>query len=179
MYYIVVSNPGIQLGSIYRQSTIHDNTKWWENLLSSQLSLSHPAKRKWTIKITNKRKLRCLQNPRNQVIWEGSPEVWHRSPQSSNLSEVYECVECVSVQNNNKHYSNKVDIVCRKRAVSNSRPACREAFLNFMALGLLFFLLATVCLCYRAYMPRNSVVRHTRILYQNGWTCHRNSFTIW
>ena len=59
----------------------------------------------------------------------------------------------------------KLDIVCRKRAVSNSRPACREAFLNFMALGLLF-LLATVRLCYSAYMPRqfrSPYVRHTRI----------------
>ena len=32
----------------------------------------------------------------------------------------------------------KLDLVCRKRAVSNSRPACRQAFLNFIAL--LFYL---------------------------------------
>ena len=32
----------------------------------------------------------------------------------------------------------KLDSVCRKRAVSNSRPACREALLKFIAL--LFYL---------------------------------------
>jgi len=28
----------------------------------------------------------------------------------------------------------QLDLVCRKRAVSNSRPACRRAFLKFIAL---------------------------------------------
>jgi len=28
----------------------------------------------------------------------------------------------------------KLDLVCRKRAVSNSRPACQKAFLKFVAL---------------------------------------------
>ena len=29
---------------------------------------------------------------------------------------------------------NKLDLVCRKRAVSNRRPACRKAFLKFVVL---------------------------------------------
>ena len=35
----------------------------------------------------------------------------------------------------------------------------------------------------RAYAPTSATpipsVRHTRVLYQNGWTYHRNSLTIW
>ena len=36
-------------------------------------------------------------------------------------------------------------------------------------------------ICYSAYMPRQfrPSVCHTRVLCQNGWTYHRNSFTIW
>jgi len=50
----------------------------------------------------------------------------------------------------------ELDLVCRKRAVSNSRPACREVF-KFIAL---LSLLATVGLCCSAYICHgNSVVR--------------------
>ena len=45
----------------------------------------------------------------------------------------------------------ELDLVCRKRAVSNSRPACWKAFFEVYSIT---FLLATVSLCCSAYMPR-------------------------
>ena len=38
------------------------------------------------------------------------------------------------VSNDKTQNKNELDLVCRKRAVSNSRPACRKAFFKFVAL---------------------------------------------
>ena len=82
----------------------------------------------------------------------------------------------------------RLDLVCRKQAVSNSRPACRKACLKFVIVALLVFTRVSIGLCCSASMScavqqkfRSLYVCHTRVqaLCQHGWTCHRNSFTVW
>ena len=60
----------------------------------------------------------------------------------------------------------KLDLVCRKQAVSNSRPACREAFLKVVVL-LVFTRVSG--LCCSAYVPRK---------FRRPYVCHMRVYCV-